>query len=63
MHRIDEGAWILKALIPDNPEAKSAAKFTFKQGLHALSFGWPAADDLLTLVLAVAETVLENSNN
>lgn len=49
MHRGPAGAWMMRALIPDNPEVRTTRKFTFRQDLDALTYGWDAANSLLQL--------------
>jgi hypothetical protein len=58
MSRGPAGAWTMRALIPDNPQARTASKFTFRHGIDALTFGLDAANSLLqlcTLVISAAE--------
>jgi hypothetical protein len=40
MQKLDGGVWSVLMRIPDNPEVKSRAAFTFAKGLDALTYGW-----------------------
>jgi hypothetical protein len=51
------GAWTMRALIPDNPEARSQKRFTFRENLDALTFGWDAINSLLDMCTLVVDSV------
>jgi hypothetical protein len=52
------GVWAAQAKIPDNPEARSKANFTFRKELDALTFGWTITVELLR-VLRIVLTAVE----
>jgi hypothetical protein len=41
------GIWTCSVLIPDNPEARSAKKFTYKSNIDALTYGWELANEIV----------------
>ena len=51
MWRIAPGVWTAWARIPDNPEVKSKAKFTYARGHDALTYGWEVANELISLAV------------
>lgn len=54
------GLLMMIARIPDNPEARSDAKFTYVRGLDALDYGWKVANevfDIAKAILAAARTM------
>lgn len=52
------GVWSAWARIPDNPEARSKAGFTFAKNLDALTFGWIIAVEL-SRVFRIVLTAIE----
>ena len=44
--------------IPDNPEVKSAKKFTFGRDLDAMTYGWELITDLFVLTGSIVQSVL-----
>ena len=61
MTRVGELIWTLLLRIPDNPEAKSAKKFTYKLDLDAMTYAWELIGDLFTLTNCVIHSVLEKN--
>lgn len=51
------GVWTAFARVPDNPEARSKTKFTYKKHLDALTFGWHIAVEVLTVMNAIVAAV------
>lgn len=51
------GVWGAMARIPDNPEVRSKQRFSFKEDLDALTFGWQAACAVLRVLRLVANEV------
>ena len=49
MWRIAPNVWTAWARIPDNPEVKSKAKFTYALGHDALTYGWEVANEVIRL--------------
>ncbi|MCL4561029.1 MAG: hypothetical protein M1281_10480 [Chloroflexi bacterium] len=58
LHQEFPNVWTVRAPIPDNPNARSKDKFTYKDKIDALSFGWNLACEILcvlrTVVIAVS---------
>lgn len=61
MERGPADAWTMRALIPDNPEIRTAKRFTFSHNLDALTLGWDSANSLLSLCKLVLETIEQAS--
>lgn len=53
MTRLENGVYATSILIPDNPEARSQAKFQYTSRLDALTYGWELANELLKLADAI----------
>ena len=50
--------WTMLLRIPDNPEVKSAKKFTFNRDLDAMTYGWELITDLFFLTGSIVQSVL-----
>lgn len=50
--------WTMLLRIPDNPEVKSAKKFTFGRDLDAMTYGWELITDLFVLTASIVQSVL-----
>lgn len=57
MQKRDPGIWGAQVLIPDNPSAKSKARFSYAESRDALTYCWRAADEILRVSIAVLEAV------
>jgi hypothetical protein len=57
MEKLAGGAWSVRMRIPDNPEVKSQAKFTFAKGLDALTYGWELTNEIVCIATAVMNAV------
>lgn len=57
MRRHQVGAWTTTLLIPDNPEARSKKKFTFKLNRDALTYGWELTNEILFISTTVVNAV------
>jgi hypothetical protein len=60
MERLQGGAWVMRALIPDNPETRSRAKFTYNCKTDALTFGWDLTNEVLDVALAIMDALPRN---
>ncbi len=58
MEKLDLGAWVTSAFIPDNPSARGRTKFTYDQRRDALTYGWEAASEILDVVSTLLEAVI-----
>jgi hypothetical protein len=58
MQRLPSGVWTTRILIPDNPEARSKAKFVFAHEIDALEYSYEVANELLELALEVTNATL-----
>ncbi len=59
MRRHPSSAWTTMIRIPDNPAARSKARFTFALNLDALTYAWELADEVLRLALTVKQAILQ----
>lgn len=55
MTRVDGRTWTMSALLPDNPETKSAERFTFARRLDALAYGWSVAAETVRIAGRIVE--------
>ena len=53
IQRKEPGFWSMSAWLPDNPEARSSDKFTYKNRLDALTYAW----SLTSRVVQVTKTI------
>jgi hypothetical protein len=60
MHRLDEGQWTGRALIPDNPEVRSYRLFKFTRMTDALSYGWDASHELQDISIAICDHIAQS---
>jgi hypothetical protein len=51
------GVWAALARIPDDPEVRSKANFTFAKGLDALTVGWLIAAEASRVLRVVSAAV------
>lgn len=61
MQKLDGGVWSVLMRIPDNPDAKSQAAFTFSNGLDALTYGWELTNEILRVATAITKGAANSS--
>jgi hypothetical protein len=59
MERVQNGSWLIVALIPDNPECKSQKRFAYDLGVDALQFGWQLTNEIAEVANTVTGKVRE----
>lgn len=57
MERSPLQLWTMMIRIPDNPDARSKARFTFATGRDALTYGWEVGEEILSVGLEVVDAV------
>jgi hypothetical protein len=57
MQKLDGGVWSVLMRIPDNPEVKSRAAFTFAKGLDALTYGWELTNEIVRVATAIMKVI------
>jgi hypothetical protein len=57
MQKLDGGVWSVLMRIPDNPEVKSQAAFTFAKGLDALTYGWELTNEIVRVTTAIMKAI------
>lgn len=62
MEQIDSNVWGVWARLPDNPEVRSASRFTFNDRIDALEYGWRVAYDVQEIVRVVLELAQLSEN-
>lgn len=60
LSRKNDFIWTMLLRIPDNPEVKSAKKFTFNRNLDAMTYGWELITDLFVLTGSIIQSVLSD---
>lgn len=55
--RLNCGVWSVMIRIPDNPEVRRRAKFTYQLNLDALDYGWELANELTEVIELVATAI------
>jgi len=55
MEQLDNGLWLARFRIPDNPEARSANAFRYDSQLDALTYGWAVTDEVVRLARVIIE--------
>ena len=50
--------WTMLLRIPDNPDVKSAKRFTFGSDLDAMTYGWELITDLFVLAGSIVQSVV-----
>lgn len=55
--------WTMLLRIPDNPEVKSAKKFTFGRNFDAMTYGWELITDLFVLTGSIVQSVSADESN
>ncbi len=57
MERLQGGVWSMSAPIPDNPQTRSSARFTYTLSRDALSYGWAIANEIVDVAKPIIDTV------
>jgi hypothetical protein len=55
--RLSSMTWVLHARLPDNPEKRNAAAFTFNKHLDALSYSWELVSEVVLLWRQTAQAI------
>jgi hypothetical protein len=55
--RLPSTTWVLHARLPDNPEKRSAAAFTFNKHLDVLTYSWELVSEVLLLWRQTAQAI------
>jgi len=57
MNRLTGGVWTCSALLPDNPEVRSAKTFTYNLRTDALTYGWELANETTQIAHEIADAL------